>query len=243
MSDKELDALEQLEKAELSPEGRRNVEALRAEIESREPEGIMRITRRALAKIFKWIVVPGLAVGGAAYVGKQAMDAFPTAVEAAAHREVNERLSAIQGAFAELQGAAGSLLLKLYDLLMAMKDKASSWDGASTLAVGVWDGLWKDGAEWWATGDKSPDKLISELRHRLSDDPVVSAKMDAVFASYEELKKKKDKLEAAGQGAFQANDQDAIEFYNDYKREFWKEMLGKGNSLSTSAPALESPKQ
>ncbi len=243
MSDKDLEALDRLAEADLSEESRASLDAIRSEIEGREPEGIMRKTRRALGKIFKWIVVPGLAVGAVGttiYAGKQALDAFPSAVEVAAKREVNERMVAIQGAFAELQGTAGSLLLKLYDLMIAMKDKATSWDGASTLAVGLWDGIWADGADWLATGDKSPDKLIAEMKRRLSDDPVISAKMDSVFAAYEELKKKKEALEAAGKGAFEANDQDAAEFYEDYKKEFWKEMLGKGGNLTTSAPASES---
>lgn len=41
----------------------------------------------------------------------------------------------------------------------------------------------------------------------------------------------KDEFEQAGKSAFEANDTDAKEFYEDYKKEFWDEMLQKGPKI------------
>lgn len=242
-TNEDLKAVEKLKSASLSPAARANLDAIEAELRAKETETWMDKFKSRVWKVMKWagIGVVGVAtVGGVAYVGKQAMDAFPAAVETAANREVKERVEAVKLAFGELQGAAGGLLLKLYDFMIALKNKATTIEGLSELISGVWDGAWAEGKDYLATGDASPDKLIAKMKEIVANDPELSGKMDGIFVAYEDLKLKKDAFEAVGKGAFEANDQDAIEFFQDYKREFWMEMKGKGQELSTSSPKSES---
>lgn len=241
----ELEALEQLEKAELSEAGRARLAAIREELESKDPETWMEWTKRKVFGVMRWVVpAAALTAGavGAAYVGKQAYDAMEPTVESAAHREVDERIAEITESFNELKNASGSLLLKMLDFMIALKDKASTYAGVSTLAIGVWDGLWAEGEDLIRNGDTSPDKLIAKMKEIVSADPLLTQKMDAIFASYDELKKKKEAFEESGKKAVSFTDKDAEELWVDYKREFWTEMMDKRNALSTSAPASESPK-
>ena len=234
-----LDAIEQLRKAKLSPRARADLNAIEAELRADETETWMDRFQSRVWRVMKWVGIGAVgvaAIGGAAYVGKQAIDAFPTAVETAAKREVSERVVAVQFAFGELQQSAGALLLKLYDFMVALKDKAGTYQGLSTMATGVWAGLWADGTELLANGDTSPDQLIGKMKEIVANDPQLSVSMNAIFGAYEDLKNKKNSLEAAGQGAFTANDRDAIEFFQDYKSAFWREMRGK-ELVVTSAPA------
>ncbi len=230
----ELAALEQLEKANLSEEGRARLAKIREELEAKTPEDWMDKFKSRVWKVMKWVGIGAVGVatvGGVAYVGKQAVDAFPTAVETAAKREVKERVEAVQFAFGELQRSAGGLLLKLYDFMIALKDKASTLEGLSTMASSMWDAVWAEKEDYLANGDTSPDKLIAKMKEIVANDPELSGRMDGIFAAYEDLKLKKDAFETAGKGAFEAKDQDAIEFFQDYKREFWTEMLNKRETL------------
>lgn len=242
-TNEELKAVEKLKSASLSPAARANLDAIEAELRARETETWMDKFKSRVWKVMKWMGVGAVGVatvGGVAYVGKQAVDAFPSAVETAANREVKERVEAVKLAFGELQGAAGGLLLKLYDFMIVLKDKATTVEGLSTMASSMWDGIWDEGKDYLATGDASPDKLIAKMKEIVANDPELSGKMGGIFAAYEDLKLKKDAFEATGRGAFEAKDEDAVEFFNDYKNEFWKEMKGKGQQLSTSSPKSES---
>jgi hypothetical protein len=240
-----LAAVKRLKEAELSPQARDALDVIEAELSAAEPRTWMDTFRSRVSKAMTWVGIGAVGVatiGGLGYVGTQAVEAFPTAVETAAKREVKERVEAVQLAFADLQGAAGGLLLKLYDFMIALKDKATTAKGLSELASSMWDGIWAEGRDYFATGDKSPDKLIATMKEMVASDAELSGKMEAIFAAYENLKIKKDAFEAVGKGAFEANDTDALEFFEDYKREFWMEMKGKGRELSTSSPAPESPR-
>ncbi len=99
------------------------------------------------------------------------------------------------------------------------------------MASSMWDAVWAEKEDYLANGDTSPDKLIAKMKEIVANDPELSGKMDGIFAAYEDLKLKKDAFEKAGKGAFEAKDQDAIEFFQDYKREFWTEMLNKRETL------------
>lgn len=156
------------------------------------------------------------------------MDAFPQAVETAANREVKERVEVIKVAYEELNQAAFTLLRTLYEFLLAVKEKATTWEGVSKAAGSLWQGIWDDGAEYLANGDSSPDQILGQIKSMVEDDPVLSQKLTEVFASYDKLKTEKDEFEQAGKSAFEANDTDAKEFYEDYKKEFWDEMLQRG---------------
>lgn len=244
-TNEDLKAVEKLKGASLSSTARANLDAIEAEIRAKETETWVDKFKSRVWKVMKWVgfgAVGAATVGGAVYVGKQAVDAFPTAVETAANREVKERVEAVQFAFGELQRSAGGLLLKLYDFMIALKNKATTVEGLSGMASSMWDGIWAEGEDYMASGDTSPDKLIAKMKEIVANDPELNSAMDAIFAAYEDLKLKKDAFEAAGKGAFEANDQDAVEFFQDYKKEFWTEMKGKGRRLSTSSPASESPK-
>lgn len=222
----------------LSPEARRELEELHGQVEREPKEDLPSFRERFQARVrqvMKWVGIGavGLATaGGIAYVGKQAVDALPGAVETAAEREVNERIELVKTAFGELQTAAGTLLLKLMDFLIALKDKASTWEGISGMAVSVWDGIWSDAAEYLASGNTSPDKTLEKMKQMVSGDPVLAAKMDDIFSAYADLNAKKEALDGVATKIQSFDDQDALEFFSDYKKEFWDEMRGKGKELA-----------
>lgn len=233
-TNEELKAVEKLKGASLSPAARANLDAIEAELRAKETETWMDRFKSRVWKVMKWagIGAVGVAtVGGVAYVGKQAADAFPAAVETAANREVNERMTAINASFEGLKASSGTLLLKMLDFMIALKDKGSTYEGLSSMAVTTWEGIWADSAELITSGDTSPDHIIAKMKEIVTADPILATKMEAIFASYEDLKKKKDAFVASGQQAIEFNDQDAQELWVDYKREFWTEMLDKRDAL------------
>lgn len=241
----ELEALQKLERADLSEENRASLAKIREELESKDPETWMEWTKRKVFGVMKWVVPAAALAGGVAataYVGKQAYDAMQPTVESAAHREVNERITEINESFGELETASGTLLLKMLDFMIALKNKATTYEGASTLLVGAWDAAVAEAVDLVKNGDTSPDLLIAKIKEIVAADPDLTQKMDAIFASYEDLKKKKDAFAESGKKAVEFNDQDAHELWLDYKREFWTEMMDKRSALTTSDPASESPK-
>lgn len=240
MSDKELDALKQLENAGLSAEGRRNVKALRAEIESREPEGIMRKTRRALAKIFKWIVVPGLALGGAvgatAYVVTQAKDAFPATLQSALEREPRERKEEIIRLGEAVKSAGVSMRDKLLEFAWTAGEQLTNPRELFKLSRQAFSGIWSD-HEQAKHGDQSPDKTIAAIKAYVAGNAELSAKLAAVEVAYKELERYILNFDQLPKVLTEVTEEDERQFWADYRKNLWKEMLGMGEKMPTSAPA------
>lgn len=226
----------------LDPKARAELERLKLGVQVEKPdekpkEDVLSWSERfkqGVYKAMKWtgiIAVGAAVVGGAAYVGKQAADSFPTAVKSSASRELEERTGAVKEAISDLESASGILLMKLLDFMIALKDKGSTWEGVSGMAVTAWSGMWSDAKEYLASGEKSPDKTLAKMKEIVTSDPALSGKMDEIFTAYDNLKGKKEALEHLASTITTVTDEDTRQFLGDWKGKFWEEMRGKGEQL------------
>jgi hypothetical protein len=198
-----------------------------APVESPETPAVQATTRRNVL-----IALAGgsalAAVGGAVYLGNEALEVakgiVPTAIDKASNREFEERKLILIDAFMNLQESANKLLATIIDFLLSLKDEVLSSDGAANLLSTLWNGMWRDGEELIYEGDMSPDQIFQSGLQFVATNPVLSKKWQAIDEAYQALETSQDELLSIEDRLMEFNDQDLDQLMDDMKVEFMEKM-------------------
>lgn len=183
------------------------------------------------------LVIGSLAVAG--YVGKQAVDAFPQAAESAIDRELGERKEVIVKMGEKVKASGVAFRDRLLDFAWSAGEQLQKPQELFRLGKRAFSGVWEDGGEALTQGDLKPDQIMDQMKIYVKDNPVLSKKFAAAETAYRVLEADIQAFNSIPEVLTGFTEKDMGEFWRDYRKALWSEMLGEGDKL-TSAPEPES---
>jgi hypothetical protein len=171
----------------------------------------------------------GIAVvlgGGAAYTGKQALDAAETTVPAVIDREMQERVRRVEGYMADAVKASVSLMAEIGVFLQLLQDKVTDVSELKDIILKMLEGLRDDFVGFVTTGfeDIFPDDMFRSFKEIVENDPDLNASWNRIEGYIDSLRAIVDEFGAMKHEITSFTSEDEAAMWAEYEETFLEEM-------------------